>query len=111
MEQNFWARICIMLSKIEREAKLFERFGISKLLYSHITSVDASMRGKGLGSRLAATLMEVGRAKGFPAMVDEVRPSAVLRRLQGRSRTTDIYTRRTTHYGSSYGHQTVIINA
>ncbi|EDV54591.1 dopamine N-acetyltransferase [Drosophila erecta] len=69
MEQNFWGRICKMLSKIEREADLFERFGISKLLYSHITSVDASMRGKGLGSRLAATLMEVGRAKGFPVMV------------------------------------------
>ncbi|EDX05579.1 arylalkylamine N-acetyltransferase-like 2 [Drosophila simulans] len=69
MEQNFATRVCIMLSKMEREANLFERFGISKLLYSHITSVDASMRGKGLGSRLAATLMEVGRAKGFPAMV------------------------------------------
>lgn len=68
MEQHFWARACIMLSKIEREANLFERFGISKLLYSHITSVESSMRGKGLGSRLAATLMDVGRAKGFPAM-------------------------------------------
>ncbi|EDV54592.1 dopamine N-acetyltransferase [Drosophila erecta] len=69
MEQNFWARTCIFLSEIEREANLFERFGIPKLLLSHTTSVDASMRGRGLGSRLAATLMEVGRAKGFPVMV------------------------------------------
>jgi len=69
MEQHAWGRICVMLSKIEREANIFERFGISKVLYSHITSVDKSMRGKGLGSRLAATLMEVGRSKGFPVMV------------------------------------------
>ncbi|XP_017081378.2 dopamine N-acetyltransferase-like [Drosophila eugracilis] len=69
MEQHAWGRIAVLLSKIEREANLFERFGISKVLYSHITSVDASMRGKGLGSRLADTLMDVGRSKGFPAMV------------------------------------------
>ncbi|XP_037709592.1 dopamine N-acetyltransferase-like [Drosophila subpulchrella] len=69
MEQHTWGRICILLSKIEREANIFERFGISKVLYSHITSVDKSMRGKGLGSRLATTLMEVGRSKGFPVMV------------------------------------------
>ncbi|XP_016961720.1 arylalkylamine N-acetyltransferase-like 2 [Drosophila biarmipes] len=69
MEDHTWGRIARMLSKIEQEANLFERFGVSKVLYSHITSVDTSMRGKGLGSRLAATLMEVGRSKGFPAMV------------------------------------------
>lgn len=69
MEQNAWGRICTMLSKIEREANIFERYGISKLLYSHITSVDASMRGRGLGSRLASRLMDEGRAKGFPVMV------------------------------------------
>uniref|UniRef100_A0A6P4FM02 aralkylamine N-acetyltransferase n=1 Tax=Drosophila rhopaloa TaxID=1041015 RepID=A0A6P4FM02_DRORH len=69
MENNVCGRIYVMLSKIEREANLFERFGISKVLYSDTTSVDTSMRGKGLGSRLAATLMDVGRSKGFPAMV------------------------------------------
>ncbi|BFG05306.1 dopamine N-acetyltransferase [Drosophila madeirensis] len=69
MEQHTWGRICRLLSKIELEANLFERYGISKLLYSHMTSVGVSMRGKGLGSRLAATLMEVGRAKGFPLMI------------------------------------------
>ncbi|XP_017109544.2 arylalkylamine N-acetyltransferase-like 2 [Drosophila bipectinata] len=69
LEQHAWGRICRLLSKVEREANLFERFGVSKVLYSHITSVDESTRGRGLGSRLAATLMEVGRSKGFPLMV------------------------------------------
>ncbi|XP_022228593.2 dopamine N-acetyltransferase-like [Drosophila obscura] len=69
MEQHAWGRICRLLSKMELEANLFERYGTSKLLYSHMTSVGGSMRGKGLGSRLAATLMEVGRAKGYPLMV------------------------------------------
>ncbi|KAH8270573.1 hypothetical protein KR018_011806, partial [Drosophila ironensis] len=69
MPQHAWGRICRLLSKVELEANLFGRFGVSKVLYSHITSVDSSMRGRGLGSRLAATLMEVGRSKGFPLMV------------------------------------------
>ncbi|XP_070070194.1 arylalkylamine N-acetyltransferase-like 2 [Drosophila takahashii] len=69
MDQNTWGNTSRMLSKIEREANIFERFGVSKVLYSHITSVATSMRGRGLGSRLAATLMDVGRSKGFPAMV------------------------------------------
>ncbi|XP_017116548.1 dopamine N-acetyltransferase-like [Drosophila elegans] len=64
-----FGRIRVILSKVEREANIFERFGISKVLYSNVTSVDASMRGKGIGSRLAAALMDVGRSKGFPAMV------------------------------------------
>ncbi|XP_034474218.1 dopamine N-acetyltransferase-like [Drosophila innubila] len=69
MEQNTWGRIAVFLSEIERKVNIFERYGVSKLLYSHITNVDASMRGKGLGARLAAALMEVGRSKGFPMMV------------------------------------------
>ncbi|XP_002060538.2 arylalkylamine N-acetyltransferase-like 2 [Drosophila virilis] len=69
MEPNTWGRIAVFLSKIEIEINLFKRYGVSKILYSHITNVDASMRGKGLGSRLAAALMEVGRSKGFPLMI------------------------------------------
>ncbi|EDW63500.1 uncharacterized protein Dvir_GJ15301 [Drosophila virilis] len=68
-EPNTWGRIAVFLSKIEIEINLFKRYGVSKILYSHITNVDASMRGKGLGSRLAAALMEVGRSKGFPLMI------------------------------------------
>ncbi|XP_017056614.1 arylalkylamine N-acetyltransferase-like 2 [Drosophila ficusphila] len=69
IEKHAWGRMYVLLTKVEREANLFERFGISKVLLSNITSVGASMRGKGLGSRLAETLMDVGRSKGFPAMV------------------------------------------
>ncbi|XP_023175155.1 dopamine N-acetyltransferase-like [Drosophila hydei] len=68
MEPNTWGRIAVFLSEVEIEVNLFKRYGISKLLYSHITNVDATMRGKGLGARLAAALMEVGRSKGFPLM-------------------------------------------
>ncbi|KAI8043407.1 hypothetical protein M5D96_004739 [Drosophila gunungcola] len=67
--QNGFGRIRVILFKVEREANIFERFGISKVLYSKVTCVDASMRGKGIGSRLAAALMDVGRSKGFPAML------------------------------------------
>ncbi|KAL7727695.1 hypothetical protein ACLKA6_013287 [Drosophila palustris] len=50
------------------KANFFEHYDVSKLLYSHITQVAASMRGKGIGSRLAAALMELGRSKGYPLM-------------------------------------------
>nr|XP_016928233.1 dopamine N-acetyltransferase [Drosophila suzukii] len=69
LTENAWGRIFIILTKAEREANIFERYGVSKVLYSHITSVAASMRGKGLGSRLAITLMDLGRSQGLPVMV------------------------------------------
>jgi len=68
MEKHSWGRIAVFLSEVERNVNIFERYGVSKLLYSHMTNVDASMRGKGLGTRLAAALMELGRSKGFPLM-------------------------------------------
>ncbi|XP_034474219.1 dopamine N-acetyltransferase-like [Drosophila innubila] len=68
MEKHSWGRIAVFLSEVERKVNIFERYGVSKLLYSHMTNVDASMRGKGLGTRLAAALMELGRSKGFPLM-------------------------------------------
>ncbi|ALC38377.1 CG9486 [Drosophila busckii] len=69
MEQNVWGRICVLLSKVEIDANVFERYKAAKALYSHITNVHTSMRGKGLGGRLAAALMEVGRQQGFPLMI------------------------------------------
>lgn len=65
---NIEGRILALLSMVDVKVKLFERYGISKALYSHVTNVDDSMRGKGLGLRLAAALMEVGRSKGYPVM-------------------------------------------
>ncbi|XP_017077025.1 dopamine N-acetyltransferase [Drosophila eugracilis] len=69
LENNAWGRIYAIIIKAECEANIFKRYGISKVLYSHVTSVATSMRDKGLGSRLAATLINLGRSKGFPAMV------------------------------------------
>ncbi|KAM8715319.1 hypothetical protein ACLKA7_002384 [Drosophila subpalustris] len=60
--------IMLFLCGARIKANLFERYGVSQLLFSHITYVDASMRGRGIGSRLAAALMEVGRAKGYSLM-------------------------------------------
>ncbi|XP_022233164.2 dopamine N-acetyltransferase-like [Drosophila obscura] len=57
-----------IISKVEVEANIYERYGVSRLLYSHLTSVDVSMRGKGLGSRLATSAMDLGRSKGYPLM-------------------------------------------
>ncbi|XP_064554120.1 arylalkylamine N-acetyltransferase-like 2 isoform X1 [Drosophila montana] len=50
------------------DVEKYRKKAAAKPLLSHITHVDASMRGKGLGSRLAAALMEVGRSKDFPLM-------------------------------------------
>ncbi|KAI8035913.1 arylalkylamine N-acetyltransferase-like 2 [Drosophila gunungcola] len=69
LEQNAWGRIYIILIKAKREANLFQRYGISKALYSHVTCVATAMRGKGLGSRLTATLVDVGRSRGLSVRV------------------------------------------
>lgn len=69
MGQSIRGMIPVLISKVEVESKVFERYGISKALYSHATNVDASMRGKGLGSRLVTALMEVGRSRGYPLML------------------------------------------
>ncbi|KAH8262953.1 hypothetical protein KR044_002541 [Drosophila immigrans] len=60
--------IYTFLTGIECKANVFKHYGISQLLYSQFTNVDAAMRGKGLGTRLAEALMEVGRLKGYSAM-------------------------------------------
>lgn len=57
------------LSKIESEVNIFKRHAVSKVLYSHMTVVERSMRGKGLGMRLTRAAMEVGRTMGFPLFV------------------------------------------
>ncbi|XP_017056851.1 arylalkylamine N-acetyltransferase-like 2 [Drosophila ficusphila] len=62
-------KINILFNKIESESNIFEVYGISKALISHVTAVTASKRGKGLGARLAAALMDLGRSKVLPVMV------------------------------------------
>ncbi|EDW48576.1 dopamine N-acetyltransferase [Drosophila sechellia] len=69
LEDNAWGRIYHLVMKAKREVNLFERYDIPKALYSDVTSVASWKRGKGLGSRLAATLMDLGRSNGFPLMM------------------------------------------
>ncbi|KAH8415249.1 hypothetical protein KR215_011770 [Drosophila sulfurigaster] len=68
MAQGPLRDIYTFLTDIECKANLFKHYGISELLYSQITNVDAAWRGKGLGTRLAAALIEVGRSKGYSVM-------------------------------------------
>ncbi|SPP86144.1 dopamine N-acetyltransferase-like [Drosophila guanche] len=67
-ETDIVGHIRRILCKVEAEANIYQRYGVTKLLYSHLTSVDVSMRGKGLGTRLATSAMELGRSKGFTLM-------------------------------------------
>ncbi|KAH8269874.1 hypothetical protein KR018_009111 [Drosophila ironensis] len=56
-------------NEVKQKANFFGAYGVDKLLYSHITFVVPDMRGKGIGSRLATTLTDVGRANELPLMV------------------------------------------
>ncbi|KAH8260243.1 hypothetical protein KR026_007137 [Drosophila bipectinata] len=67
-EDNLLGRILRLMAKVEREANVFEHYGVTSFLNSYITAVAAPARGKGLGSRLASTLIELGRSRGFPVM-------------------------------------------
>ncbi|XP_034474222.1 dopamine N-acetyltransferase-like [Drosophila innubila] len=68
MKNYHKSAISNFLSEAEVKANLFARYEVSNVLISHITNVDASMRGKGIGSRLAVALMELGRSQGYPLM-------------------------------------------
>ncbi|ALC39811.1 CG18607 [Drosophila busckii] len=68
-KDNIWGKIVTVQIKALREGNVYERYGVSKVLLSNMTTVVPSMRGKGLGTRLAAALMEIGRNKGFEVMI------------------------------------------
>ncbi|XP_017107500.2 arylalkylamine N-acetyltransferase-like 2 [Drosophila bipectinata] len=53
---------------MQRKANILELYGVDKVLYSHITFVKSEMRGKQIGTRLAQTLIELGRSQGFKVM-------------------------------------------
>ncbi|XP_034481229.1 uncharacterized protein LOC117786919 [Drosophila innubila] len=66
MEHCSLKPIFMFMTDVLLKANVFEKYGVIKLLYSSKTTVETSMRGKGLGTRLAAALMEVGRSRDFP---------------------------------------------
>ncbi|KAH8262955.1 hypothetical protein KR044_002543 [Drosophila immigrans] len=62
-------KVVRFLADVEGQAKVFEHYDVPKAVYLNILGVDSSVRRQGLGRRLVAALMEVGRSKGFPLLV------------------------------------------
>ncbi|XP_034098165.2 arylalkylamine N-acetyltransferase-like 2 [Drosophila albomicans] len=69
LDDGTFKRIATFEFETKIKVNYFERFGVSRVLLSHMTNVDASVRGKGLGTRLTAALIELGRIQGFPIMI------------------------------------------
>ncbi|XP_060661843.1 arylalkylamine N-acetyltransferase-like 2 [Drosophila nasuta] len=63
------SKVVRFLAEVERQAKVFEHYDVPKAIYLNILGVDSSVRRQGLGRRLVAAVMEVGRSKGFPLLV------------------------------------------
>ncbi|XP_016993147.1 arylalkylamine N-acetyltransferase-like 2 [Drosophila takahashii] len=56
------------LAGIERQANIFEHFGVQRALYLYMLGVDTSVRRQRVGSRLVAATIELGRQRGFPVV-------------------------------------------
>ncbi|XP_062142908.1 arylalkylamine N-acetyltransferase-like 2 [Drosophila sulfurigaster albostrigata] len=63
---EFIDHVYLFLRGVEKRSNIFQHFEVSKALYLNILSVDATVRNQGLGRRLVAALIELGRSKGFP---------------------------------------------
>ncbi|KAH8378393.1 hypothetical protein KR093_011161, partial [Drosophila rubida] len=63
---TFLDHVHLFISGVELRSKFFERFAVSKALFLNILTVDATVRNQGLGRRLVAALMELGRSRGYP---------------------------------------------
>ncbi|XP_005186368.2 arylalkylamine N-acetyltransferase-like 2 [Musca domestica] len=59
------------LTKIQREADLFKRYNIQKLLHLIIVTVKSEWRGRGIASRLSKAVMDLGKEKGFELITAE----------------------------------------
>ncbi|XP_017123672.1 uncharacterized protein LOC108143672 [Drosophila elegans] len=69
MEQNALGRSRQMIAQVERDANIFERCSVRIYLNLVAVSVHSSMRGRGLLSHLAVTLMNLGRSREFPLLI------------------------------------------
>uniref|UniRef100_A0A1I8PBF0 aralkylamine N-acetyltransferase n=1 Tax=Stomoxys calcitrans TaxID=35570 RepID=A0A1I8PBF0_STOCA len=58
-------KIFQFLAKVEREANVYERYNVTKVLHILATCVDVKMRGKKLGTHLYNAAIETAKSKGF----------------------------------------------
>ncbi|ALC48905.1 CG15766 [Drosophila busckii] len=63
-----WGRIVGFLALVEREANVFERYGVDKAVHAHALGVDTTMRGRALGARLITALAARGKELGYPLL-------------------------------------------
>ncbi|KAH8263363.1 hypothetical protein KR044_007791 [Drosophila immigrans] len=61
--------VLIFVNYAEIRSKYFEHFEVSKALHLNTLAVDARLRKQGLGRRLVAASIELGRSKGLPLIV------------------------------------------
>ncbi|KAH8238007.1 hypothetical protein KR032_010865, partial [Drosophila birchii] len=57
-----------LLARVEWQANIFKHFGVERALYLYMLGVDSSVLRQGIGSRLVAATIELGRERGFPVM-------------------------------------------
>lgn len=63
-----WREILYLLERLERNANLYERYGVDKALHVHAMGVDRRARGKSIGIKLMRKCMENGKAHGYPVI-------------------------------------------
>lgn len=61
-----WQKILYLLSHLERNANIYERYGVERALHVHVMGVDRLTRGKSIGIKLMRKCMESGKAVGYP---------------------------------------------
>lgn len=61
-----WAIILRLLAYLSENAKIYERFNVSKALHIHVLGVDRQMRGKSIGAQLIKKCFEAGKSLGYP---------------------------------------------
>ncbi|XP_043662277.1 arylalkylamine N-acetyltransferase-like 2 [Drosophila teissieri] len=56
------------LARIERQANIFEHYGVERALYLYMLGVDTSVRRQRVGTRLVEATIELGRQRGYPVV-------------------------------------------
>lgn len=60
-----YGQIMKLLGIASREADVFQKYGVQKILYSFMSCVKPTLRGKNIGVRIKLELMDMGRRMGY----------------------------------------------